>query len=61
MPPPVQAPLAHRDAATHRPLAQFESATQRHASWAALHTGAGESVVVQVYVAARPLVVTTYP
>ncbi len=60
-PVPVQDPASHEEAdATHVPLEQFESATQRHPSCVALQTGAGESVVVHEYeVGGLPELVTT--
>jgi hypothetical protein len=48
MPVPVHEPVHWLFALTHLPLAQSESATQRHAVCAAFETGAGERVVVHV-------------
>jgi hypothetical protein len=46
-PEPVQAPPAHwLSVLTHFALEQLLSATQRHAEWSELSTGAGVSVVV---------------
>jgi hypothetical protein len=47
VPLPVQAPVHWEAELTHLPLEQSESAAQRHAVWAELQTGAGESDVWQ--------------
>jgi hypothetical protein len=47
VPFPVQAPVHCEAELTHLPLEQSESAAHRHAVWAELHTGAGESEVGQ--------------
>jgi hypothetical protein len=60
LPLPEQVPVHWELAFTHLPLEQSESATHRHAVWAVLHTGAGDSVVAHVYAApARPVRVAT--
>jgi hypothetical protein len=43
---PVHVPVHWLLALEHWPLEQSESATQRHAVWVPLHTGAGERLVV---------------
>jgi hypothetical protein len=53
-PLPLQPPVHWLLAFTHLPLEQSESATQRHSVWAALHTGAGDSVVAHVKAGALP-------
>jgi hypothetical protein len=52
VPVPVHVPVHCDPALTHLPLEQLLSATQRHAVWVALQTGAGVRVDVQVYEAA---------
>jgi hypothetical protein len=41
----VHVPVHWLAALTHFPLAQFESATQRHDAWFAAGTGLGDKVV----------------
>ena len=48
-PLPVHDPVHWLFALTHLPLAQFESATQRHAVCVGSETGAGEREVVHEY------------
>jgi hypothetical protein len=58
----VHDPVHWLFALTHLPLAQFESATQRHAVWVALGTGAGDRGVMHEYAeAGSPVWIVWYP
>jgi hypothetical protein len=61
VPLPVQVPVHWLFEFTHLPLEQSESATQRHAVCAALHTGVGEREVKHALTAADPALAFRYP
>ena len=61
-PLPLHWPATHwLSLLTHLPLEQLLSVTQRHASWAALQTGAGAMLVVQTYEPGLPDDTTRVP